>query len=1532
MNLQDPPIANADSGSTDEDTTLPNIDILGNDSDPDNDLLTVISAVAANGTVTINPDGTIDYTPDPEFFGSDTINYTISDGNGGTDSSIVLINVVPVADPPTSADNTVTVDEDGVYAFVPGDFAFADTDPGDSLIAVRIDALPADGQLLFLGTPVTPGQVVSLTDLSSGRLTFVPDPDDFGVGYTTFDFSVGDGSLFQVTPNTMTVDVTPIQDSPVATDNAIVVNEESTGTPLGLAAPSDADGDPLTATVTGLPTLGTVFLADGTTPVNVSDTLTVAQLTSLVYDAPTDYIAGDPGDFTYDITDGIDTDSGLVDITVVPVNDPPQIDLNGAAAGEDYKTTFTEGGAAVGVVDPGVSISDVDSTQFQLVSIVVGGVTDGASEIASVGSVDFDLSINGTQAMTVGATSFDVAYASGTGTFTITGSGGGLASAADLEAMLASLSYRNESALPSTNDRTFEISIVDDLGGVSNAPIATVCVDRDAESASWSITGPATVVDGNVATHTLTLSAALRDGENASVDLALTDIDTNSSDYALFATAVSDAVSAYSGPGNLVWDGTTLTFTSDGTGPMSGLPIDFTTTPDNVYEGDEDFSIDLTNGSSTTGETISIATASATTTIIDEDAAPTLTIGNASATEGSPLQFTLSLDTASFEDMEFDLAVTSGSATAGTDVESSNFEYWDGSSWQPLTNGTEVTFTAGTTSVLIRIDSIQDGLVEPDETFTLGATVLAGTVTDASDTGSGTIVNDDVGALNIDDVTIDEDNGTIVFTVSLDQPSASTVTVDYATSSGSATSGIDFTAASGTLTFVPGDQTETITVSVANDSLFEQSETFGVNLSAASGASIGDGLGVGTIIDDGSGPNGTDDDRPVISVNDVTATEDVDTHAIFTVALSNPSTQPIELSLALTDVTAIDPDDYGPGMEYFDGSVWQPVAGNVTIAAGDTSIQIRTAVVDDPIIDTGETFTLTATLASGITFNASDIGTGTILDDPVPDATTVSISGSGSVTEGSLASYLVSIDNTPLTDVTVTFTYGGAASGATDYTGVATVTIPAGSTGASFDIATIDDMLGEPLEDYVVTIDSISGGSLEATAISPTSDSVTTNIIDDDVPSIGINDVFVTEGSDIHAEFTVELSNPTWEDIIVSLSASAVSANGDGVDFGILGSDELEVFDGTTWTPLSSASSLAGTTSLRLRTPIIDDVFAEPVETFTVTATVTGGTTSNPSATGTGSIQDDTTNPEVVSTSISGPATVVEGDTTTNYAVSLTHVPVEDVTVTLVYSGTAVDGPDFAGLATVTIPTGSATATFTLPTIDDSLYEISEDIVITIDSVTGGGFESIAADPTADDVTTTITDVADIPTVSVNDVTSIEGTDSFAIYTIELSNLSVEDINFDLALADGTAVGAGTDYGAAAAGNLQVFDGSNWGDASSAVIPAGLFTVQARTPVVDDNIDEPTESYSLTVDVTGGTTTNAQVIGAGTILDEDPAPDVTVDDATADEGDPLVFDITLSNPSSDPIVLDLSTTDLSATTVSDYRPPSNTPPMEARHG
>ena len=1522
-NVQDTPAANADSGSTNEDTTLTNIDVLSNDSDPDNDTLTVTAATASNGSVTINPDGTIDYTPNANFSGSDTINYTISDGNGGTANSTVLINVVPIADPPTSTDLTITVDEDGEFIFSNSQFAFSDVDPGDVLTVVRIDTLPANGELLLSGTAVTAGQVVSLTDINAGRLTFSPEADEFGINYANFDFSVSDGQLFQTTPNTITIDVTGIQDPPTATNNTITVDEESTGNALGLTTPSDPDGDTLTVTITGLPTLGTVFLSGGTTPVNNGDTLTIAELTSLTYDAPLEFSVANAGSFTYDITDGTATDSGQVDISIAPINDAPTVDLNGTnQSGTDYTDTFTEGGFSVSITDSAISISDIDDTTLTsiLIDFDAGTILDAGHEQLTIGGTDFllDLPTDFSTPVTLSGISYSVSYLAAPATLQIARTDAAEIPVADVESILSSIRYRNDSVLPTESDRIFNIS-VNDGESDSNVATSTIEVSRDAESAAWSISGSNTVIDGASASYTLTLSNAIRIGETATVNLGLNDGDTNSSDYASLSTAIENAVAGYTGPGDVDWDGTTFTFTSDGSAAFAGLTFALPTTPDGVYEGDEDFSIVLSSPGSTTGQTITLTNSSVTTTITDNDAPPIVSIGNGSAVEGSPVVFTISLDRASFEDITLDLSVASGSAIAGTDFESTNFEYFDGSVWQPATSGTQVTLVAGTTSLQVRIDSTPDTIVENDENFTLSASVLSGTVTNATDTGTGTIVDDDLPAISVDNVSVDEDAGSITFTISLDQAPVNSVSVDWATASGTADSGVDFTASMGSVTFAAGEQTKTVTIGVTNDNLYEGPETLNINLSAASGATISDATGVGTIFDDGNGPNGTDDDRPVVSINNITVTEETDPHAVFTISLSNPSVEDTVLSLALVSGTAT-AADFGPGLEAFISGSWQPVTGNVAILAGQTSLQIRTPIIDDAIADDGDMFSLVATHVNGTVFDtANKSGFATIQDESPADTTTVSLSGPGSVTEGDTATYTVTLTNTPQSNVTVTLTYSGTATGGADYSAIATVSIPSGSTSSTFDIVTIDDSLGEPLENLQVTIDAVSGGTFEDLQISASNFQVATNIVDDDVPTVSVNDVVVTEGTDMFAEFTVELSNPTFEDISFSISATGISATGDGVDFGVAGPDEIEIFDGTTWVAASTATFTAGQTALLVRTAIIDDVDAETVETFEITATTTAGTTTALTATGTGTIQEDNTSLETILVSLSGASAVAEGNTATyNLTLNDSAIAIEDVTVTFVYTGTATDGSDFTGVATATILTGNSSQTFDLTTVDDAVYETSETIEVSILSVTGGGFEQIAADPLADSVTTTINDDTDIPTVAIGNVTSLEGTDAFAVFTVELSNLSVEDVELQLSVAGNTATGGGVDFGAADGSNIQVFDGTNWVNATQATISAGDMSVLVRVPIVDDPIDEPDETYDLTVDVDAGTTTNIRVIGTGTITDEDPAPTITIDDATAIEGSQLVFNVSLSNPSSEPVVVAFNTSDLTATSASDY--------------
>ncbi|MBN1684564.1 MAG: cadherin-like domain-containing protein, partial [Gammaproteobacteria bacterium] len=104
-----PPIAVDDIRETPEDTPI-NINILANDSDPNSDplIITGITNNPSHGSVTINPDGTVTYTPDPNYNGSDTFEYEVSDGQGGSNTAIVTVNVTPAADYPNTFDSSIT--------------------------------------------------------------------------------------------------------------------------------------------------------------------------------------------------------------------------------------------------------------------------------------------------------------------------------------------------------------------------------------------------------------------------------------------------------------------------------------------------------------------------------------------------------------------------------------------------------------------------------------------------------------------------------------------------------------------------------------------------------------------------------------------------------------------------------------------------------------------------------------------------------------------------------------------------------------------------------------------------------------------------------------------------------------------------------------------------------------------------------------------------------------------------------------------------------------------------------------------------------------------------------------------------------------------------------------------------------------------------------------------------------------------------------------------------------------------------------
>src|SRR4029079_11809347 len=157
--------------------------------------------------------------------------YTVIDSDGLTDTATVNLTVTSVNDAPSGADTTLTVLEDGSHTFAAGDFGFTDAADGNSLQSVIITTLPANGTLKLNGVAVSAGQEIPAGQL--GLLVFAPAADANGAGYASFTFQVGDnggtrngGVDTDQSPNTITIDVTSVNDAPSGADTTLTVLED----------------------------------------------------------------------------------------------------------------------------------------------------------------------------------------------------------------------------------------------------------------------------------------------------------------------------------------------------------------------------------------------------------------------------------------------------------------------------------------------------------------------------------------------------------------------------------------------------------------------------------------------------------------------------------------------------------------------------------------------------------------------------------------------------------------------------------------------------------------------------------------------------------------------------------------------------------------------------------------------------------------------------------------------------------------------------------------------------------------------------------------------------------------------------------------------------------------------------------------------------------------------------------------------------------------------------------------------------------
>ncbi|MFQ5399318.1 MAG: Calx-beta domain-containing protein [Anaerolineae bacterium] len=294
--------------------------------------------------------------------------------------------------------------------------------------------------------------------------------------------------------------------------------------------------------------------------------------------------------------------------------------------------------------------------------------------------------------------------------------------------------------------------------------------------------------------------------------------------------------------------------------------------------------------------------------------------------------FTVTLSPTSTQIVTVDYATADGTAAAGSD-------------YNAIT-GT-LTFNPGDSTQFVSVQVIGDLADESDETFTVQLSNAANAFLLDSQ-ATGTIVdNDGLPALTIADQTVLEGNiGTVdaLFLVTLSPASPDVVTVDYTTNDGTAVAGNDFTAISGTLTFNPGDITQTITIQVTGDDVDEgSSESFTVDLSNPTNAKTTDNSANGTI---------TDDDTARLTHNigpQVLEGDSGLTPMVFTVTLSTPASFTVTVDY---DATTSSGGNGGATA----GVDFVPISGTLTFNPGETAQNYTVQINGDTDSEEDEVF------------------------------------------------------------------------------------------------------------------------------------------------------------------------------------------------------------------------------------------------------------------------------------------------------------------------------------------------------------------------------------------------------------------------------------------------------------------------------------------------------------------------------------------------------------------------------------------------
>ncbi|TWU02568.1 Calx-beta domain-containing protein [Stieleria varia] len=918
------------------------------------------------------------------------------------------------------------------------------------------------------------------------------------------------------------------------------------------------------------------------------------------------------------------------------------------------------------------------------------------------------------------------------------------------------------------------------LGG-TNA--ATVLIS-DNESPQVGVSGTTNGSESNQTAGVFTLTQTVA-----------TDVDTVVS-YTISGTASSGAdFTALSGTAVIPMNATSTT--------ISAAVLD-----DLIVEGSESLTLTITSLAGDSALVIDSANQSASISIDDDDTATARVAATQNGAENNNVNgsFTITLSSPSAQATTIAYTV-SGSANAGVDYDS--------------LSGV-ITLPAGATTGVISVIVNDDAVVEATENVRVTLNSVTSGLTDritinpAGTTAAIQILDNDSATISIaagrNGGEANTQSGR--FDVTQSAVSATDTIIQYSVS-GTATSGVDFSALSGSVTIPAGQTTASIDVSVLDDAIAEGAESVIVSLTAItagdSDVTLSASSSATVLI--------SDDDIPQVSVSATrNAPESGSVTGLFTVSQSVVTTTPTTVQYNVTGTASLDTDYIG-------------LSGTAVIPAGQLSVDVSVTAINDSMIEGDETITLQITGVSGDAQLEIDAAQQTATIDLTDDESgLISIAATSNAAEaGEIPGlFTVTQDGVSDSDTTVTLTISGTATESEDFTAVSrTVLIPAGQTTATIEIPVIDDATVESTESVSVQLVAVTSSN-DALALDTSADNASIDIVDNDTALIQVSlDNNGAEDSNSSGQFTITQSAVSSSDTLIGYTIGGTATSG----------DDYTALSGTVTIP-------SGSTSVTIPVPVVDDGIVEADETVLITldqvVQSNGGITIDP--------QEDSLTLLIVDNDSATVSIELESDgsesgaSPASFTVTQSAVSSVDTVIQLAVSGTATSGDDFQITSqSVTIPAGQTSASIVVSILDDELLESAETIIVTLDSITASD-PDVSLDATMSSATATIVDdESGLISVAVTSNADESGLVN-GVFTVTQDGVSAVDTVLNYTIG-GTA-SQDIDFTALS---------------GTVTIPAGQTSATVTVPVIQDDLIEGQETVLLTLTQTVSGDDRAQI-------------------------------------------------------------------------